>query len=159
MKQAAKMINHQKVVYKINETMREELNLNAQTLSVTPSIKFEPPIAFLIPRTPYASVFGDSSLLACGGYSISQKFWWRLDFPEKIVLQTLLHIPSQADKRFFWINCLKYVTIIINFCSRLVRHRQHEHKKIDNAYLQEVNNWSSPRKILLRTPNWFKCWH
>jgi hypothetical protein len=106
MKQAAKLINHHKVVYKVNETMWEELNLFAQALSVTPSIKFVTPIACLIPRTWSASIFGDSSLLACGGYSISQKFWWRLDFPEKIVLQTLLHIPSQADKRFISINCL-----------------------------------------------------
>ncbi len=85
MKQAAKTINHHKVVYKVNETMQEELNLFAQTLSVTPSIKFVTPIAFLIPRTPSASIFGNSSLLACGGYSISQKFLWHLDFPEMVV--------------------------------------------------------------------------
>ncbi len=99
--------------------MQEELNLFAQALSVTPSIKFKTPIAFLIPRTPSASIFGDSSLVACGGYSISQKFWWHLDFLQKIVLQTLLHIPSQVDVRFISINCLKYVTTIINFCMAL----------------------------------------
>ena len=33
MKQVAKMINNHKVVYQINETMREELNLFAQAIS------------------------------------------------------------------------------------------------------------------------------
>jgi hypothetical protein len=75
MKQAAKMINHHKIVYQVNKTMWEELNLFAQALSATPSIGFVTLIAFLIPRTPSASIFGDSLLLACGGYSICQKFW------------------------------------------------------------------------------------
>jgi hypothetical protein len=41
MKQAAKMVNNHKVVYQINETMREELNLFAQALSASPNIKFQ----------------------------------------------------------------------------------------------------------------------
>ena len=70
MKQVAKMINNHKVVYHINETMREELNLFDQALSTSSIIQFSTPIAFIIPRTPSASIFGDSSLLACGGYEI-----------------------------------------------------------------------------------------
>jgi hypothetical protein len=71
MKKAAKMSNNHKVVYHINETMlREELHLFNQALSTSPNIQFSTPIAFIIPRTPSASIFGDSSLLACGGYEI-----------------------------------------------------------------------------------------
>jgi hypothetical protein len=33
------------------------------------------PIAFIIPRTPSAYLFGDSSLLACGGYSTTLRIW------------------------------------------------------------------------------------
>ena len=47
-KQAAKTNNHHKIVYKFNKTMWEELNLFAQALSATPSIKFVTLIAFLI---------------------------------------------------------------------------------------------------------------
>jgi hypothetical protein len=73
MKQAAKMVNYHKVVYQVNKTMQEELNLFAQALSASPNIEFLMQIAFLIPRTPSASIFGDGLLLACGGYPISQK--------------------------------------------------------------------------------------
>jgi hypothetical protein len=120
MKQAAKMISNHKVVYHINKTMREEGNLFAQALSASPNIKFSTPIAFIIPRTPSASIFGDSSLLACRGYLITVKFWWHLDFPAKIISRTLLHIPSKKEERFISINCLEYITIIINYCAALV---------------------------------------
>ena len=120
MKQAAKMINNHKVVYHINETMREELNLFAESLSASTNIEFETPIAFIIPRTPSASIFGDSSLLACGGYSLALQFWWHLDFPAEIISRTLLHIPNEKDERFISINCLEYVTIIVNYCAALI---------------------------------------
>jgi len=112
MKQATKMVNNHKVIYQINKTMREELNLFAQALSASPNIEFSTPIAFIIPRTPSASIFGD---LACGGYSITLKFWWHLDFPVEIISRTLLHISSEKDL----INCLEYITIIINYCTAL----------------------------------------
>jgi hypothetical protein len=38
MKHAEKMINHHKIVYQVNKTMQEELNLFTQALSATPSI-------------------------------------------------------------------------------------------------------------------------
>jgi hypothetical protein len=57
MKQAAKMVSYHKVVYQVNKTMQKELNLLAQALSASPNIEFVMPIAFLIPRTPSASIF------------------------------------------------------------------------------------------------------
>ena len=120
MKQASKMINNHNVVYYINETMREELNLFDQALLASSNIEFSTPISFIIPRTPSASIFGDSSLLACGGYSITLKFWWHLDFPPEIISRTLLYIPSEKDERFISINCLEYITIIINYCAAKV---------------------------------------
>jgi hypothetical protein len=74
MKQAAKMVKYHKVIYQVNETMQEELNLFAHALSASPDIEFVTPIAFLISRTPSTSIFRDSLLLACGGYSIPQNF-------------------------------------------------------------------------------------
>jgi hypothetical protein len=76
MKKAAKMVN-------VNRTMQDELNFIADTLKLNSGIKFETPIAHLIPRTPTASIVGDNFLLACGGYSITLKFWWHLSFPPK----------------------------------------------------------------------------
>ncbi len=73
LKTAAKMINNSQV-YIINKTMRKELNFIQQALQYDSKIPFEVPIAFIILRTPTASLFGDSSLLFCGGYSIELRF-------------------------------------------------------------------------------------
>jgi hypothetical protein len=69
LKIAAKMVNSHKQVYLINGTMQAEINFIRQALTEDSGIPFEVPIAFIIPKTPAASLFGDSSLLACGRYS------------------------------------------------------------------------------------------
>jgi hypothetical protein len=120
MKKAAKMVNNCNHLYLVNPTMREEITFISHALAPDSGIKFETPIAHLIPRTPTASIIGDSSLLACGGYSITLGFWWHLSFPENKVGRTLLHLKDDSDKRFISINCLEYVTIILNYCASLV---------------------------------------
>jgi hypothetical protein len=99
--------------------MRERLSFIASALNPDSGIKFEAPIAHLIPRTPTASIIGNSSLLACGRYSVTLKFWWHLTFPKEIVERTLLHLKDDSDKNFISINCLKCVTIIIDYCAAL----------------------------------------
>jgi hypothetical protein len=106
-------------MYVINKTMREELSFISNALENDSGIKFETPIAFVVPRMPTASLFGDSSLLSCGGYSIQLKTWWFLPFPEEIVQRTLLHLKDKKDKCLILINCLEFVTIIINYCAAL----------------------------------------
>jgi hypothetical protein len=101
--------------------MQDELNFIAHALKPESGIKFETPIAHLIPRTPTASIVGNSSLLACGGYSITLNFWWNLSFPENVVKQTLLHLKDNLDKSLISTNCLEYFTIIVNYCaSRII---------------------------------------
>jgi hypothetical protein len=56
------MVNHFKQVYVINKTMRAEIDFIRQALREDSGISFKVPIAFIIPRTPTASLFGDSSL-------------------------------------------------------------------------------------------------
>jgi hypothetical protein len=89
-------------------------------LSPDSGIKFETPIAHLIPRTPTALIIGDSSLLAFSGHLITLDFWWHLSFPMKVVERTLLHLKNNSDKSFISINCLEFVTIILNYCASLV---------------------------------------
>jgi len=120
MKMAAKMINKHGNLYLVNRTMRSELIFLSDALNPNSGIKFETPIAHLIPRAPTASIIGDSSLDACGGYSITLKFWWHLTFPKEIVERTLLHLKNNKDETFVSINCLEYVTIIIDYCAALV---------------------------------------
>jgi hypothetical protein len=73
MKSAARRVNWHNQLHPVNQTMREELTFIASALQPDSGIRFETPIAHLIPRTPMASVVGDSSLLACGGYLVTQK--------------------------------------------------------------------------------------
>ena len=120
MKQAAKMVNRCRHQYPVNATMRDELDFLSHALSPDSGFKFKTPIAHLIPRIPTASIIGDSSLVACGGFSITLSFWWHLRFPQVVVERTLLHLKNNSDKKFISINCLEYVTIILNFCASLL---------------------------------------
>ncbi len=119
LKTTAKLVNSHKQVYLFNNTMQAELEFIRQAIANDSGIVFEVPIAFIIPRTSAASLFGDSSLQACGGYSTTLKFWWYTSFPDNIIRQTLLHISNNKSETFISINCLKYVTIIINYCAAI----------------------------------------
>ncbi len=88
------MVNKHPQLYLINHTMQEEMDFISQTLWQDLDIKFETPVAHLIPRTPTSSIVGDSSLLSCGGYSVTLGFWWHLTFPENIVERTLLFMEK-----------------------------------------------------------------
>jgi hypothetical protein len=120
MKRAAKMVSKHGHLYLVNSTMREELNFILNTLSPDSGIKSKTPIAHLIPRMPTASIVGDRSLVACGGYSITLCFWWHLLFSKEVVKRMLLHLKDNSDATFISINCLEYVTIILNYCALIV---------------------------------------
>ena len=72
-------------------------------------------------------MFGDSSLLSCGGYSIELRFWWFIPFPDEVVAQTHLHLKNNASQNFVLINVLEYVTIIINYCGALTTYLEDGH--------------------------------
>jgi hypothetical protein len=100
--------------------MRDKSNFLSEALEPDSGIVFKTPIAHLIPRMPTASIVGNSLLIACGGYLITLKFWWHLSFLKEVVKQMLLHLKESSDKPFILINCLEYVTIILNYCASLV---------------------------------------
>jgi hypothetical protein len=120
MKKAAKIVSKHGHFYLVNSTMQDEINLFSKALLPDSGIKFETPIAHLIPRTPTALIIGDSYLLACSSYSITLEFWWHLSFPMQVVERTLLHLKDNSDKSFISINCLEFMTIILNYCASLV---------------------------------------
>jgi hypothetical protein len=97
MKRALKIVNNHKNLYLVNKTMKAELEVLQPNLL----IKFKTPITFLVPKTSSASIFGDSLLLACSGFSICLKFWWHLSFLEEIIQRTLLYIPINQMKDSF----------------------------------------------------------
>jgi hypothetical protein len=118
LKTVATLVNHHKQYYLINETMQAEIEFIHQALRENSWAKFEVPIAFIIPRTPSAFLFGDSSLRVCGGYSTTKNlvvsFVPRLHYRENPI-----HLKNNKDETFISINCLEYVTILINYCAAI----------------------------------------
>jgi hypothetical protein len=104
-------------------------------------ISFEAPIAFIIPRTPSACLFGDSSLTSCGGYSTDLHFWWFVPFPNEIIARTLMHLKNNSEQNFISINVLEYVTVILNYCGALT------------AYLEDTMNEDPHPVVLCVTDN------
>jgi hypothetical protein len=119
LKRAARMTHGAKYQYNINSTMRSEIEFFREYLQPDSKIVWETKIALLIPRTPSATVFGDSSLEGAGGYSVDMGFWWHIQFPDKIVQRTLLHNKNNKDGKLISINVLEYVTVIIDYCASL----------------------------------------
>ena len=118
-KRAARMAHGANFKYSINDTLKKEIEFFREQLSPDSNIRWETPIALLIPRTPTATVFGDSSLEGAGGYSTDMGFWWHIAFPDEIVKRTLIHRKNNKDGKLISINVLEYLTIIINYLASL----------------------------------------
>ena len=176
LKTAAKMVNQYKQIYVIIETMQAEIDFIRQALREDSGISFEIPIAFIIPRTPSASLFGDNSFRACGGYSTALRVWWYMPFPNEIVHQTLLLMRNNGDETFISINCLKYGTIIINYCAAIYAVLKNKditdpHPVVlcatDNISTKNWTVHTSKKSIIgnalarffCGSLYWFGCWH
>ncbi len=70
-KRAARQIHHAKFEFNINKTMRQEIDFFCEKLLPESNIKWETPIAHIIPRMPRFTSFGDSCLEGAEGYSTS----------------------------------------------------------------------------------------
>jgi hypothetical protein len=119
MKHAAKLVHHAKYRCNMNKTMCQEIEIFQEKLQPLSSILWETPIAYIIPRMPTATAFGDSCLENVGGCSISLGFWWHLPFPPKIIQRTLIHKKDNKDGLLISINVLEFVMVIINYCASL----------------------------------------
>jgi hypothetical protein len=131
-KRSAKLVHHSRCQYNITKSMRQEIEFFRKKLLPTSDIRWESPIARVIPRMPTFTTFGDSCLEGAGGYSLSLGFWWPLPFPEEVKLCTLLHKRDNAGGLLISINVLEFVTVIINYCAAL--HMVLSKNPTNNAY-------------------------
>jgi hypothetical protein len=145
------MVSKHGPLYLVNSTMQDELNFFSKALSADSGIKFGTSIAHLIPRISTALIIGDISLLACGVYSITLKFWWHLSFPKEVVKRTCLHLKNNSVKSFISINCLEFVTIILNYCASLVVFATWEVIDDPRSVVLYVTNNTSPLNWTLHT--------
>jgi hypothetical protein len=74
MKRAVKLTHHASYQYNINKTICYEIEFFHNKLKPDSDIKWETPIAHLIPQTPFARTIGDSSLEGARGFSINLGF-------------------------------------------------------------------------------------
>jgi hypothetical protein len=104
-KWSAKLVHQSRCQFNIIKTMRQEIELFRKNLLPKSGIRWESPLAHIIPRMPTFTTFGDSCLEEARGYSVK--------------LRTLLHKQDNADTRLISINVLEFVTIVINYCAAL----------------------------------------
>jgi hypothetical protein len=121
MKRAAKLTHHASYHYQynINRTMRYKIEFFCDKLKTDSGIKWETPIAHLIPRTPFATTVGDSLLEGAGGFSVTLGFWWHIRFLDEVVWRTLRFKTSNNNGMLVSSNVLEFVTVIINYCAAL----------------------------------------
>jgi hypothetical protein len=119
MKRAAKLTHHASYQYNINRTMRYKIKFFCNKLKPDSGIKWEMPIAHLIPQMPFATTIRDSLLEGAGEFSVTLGFWWHIYFPDKKVQRTLRFKTSNDDSMLMLINVLEFVTVIINYCAAL----------------------------------------
>jgi hypothetical protein len=119
MKHAAKLTHHASYQYNINKTMHYEIKFFHIKLKPDSGIKWEMPIAHLIPRTPFAMTIRDCLLEGTGGFSITLGFWWHINFPDEVVQCILQFKTNNNDGMLVSIIVLEFVTVIINYCTAL----------------------------------------
>jgi hypothetical protein len=115
MKRAARLVHHASYQYNINSTMRSEIKFFRGKLRPNSGIEWETPITHLIPRTPFATVIGDSSLECAGGFSVALGFWWHIHFPKEVIQRTLRFRKNNDAGKLISINVLEFITVMISY--------------------------------------------
>jgi hypothetical protein len=119
MKRAEKLTHHASYQYNINRTMHYKIEFFCNKLKPDSGIKWETPIAHLIPQMPFATKIGDSLKEGAGGISITLGFWWYICVPDEVVWRTLQFKTNNNNNMLVLINVLEFVTVIINYCATL----------------------------------------
>jgi hypothetical protein len=96
-KRSAKLVHQSRCQYNITKSMRQEIEFFRKKLHPNSGIRWESPIAHIIPRMQTFITFGDSCLEGDGGYSLSLGFWWHLPFLGEVKLRTLLPKRDNVD--------------------------------------------------------------
>jgi hypothetical protein len=118
MKRTAKLTHHASY-HNINRTMHYKIEFFCNKLKPDSGIKWEMPIAHLIPEMPFATTIGDSSLEGARGFSITLGFWLHICFLDEVVQRTLLFKTSNNDGMPLLIKVLEFVMVIISYFAAL----------------------------------------
>jgi len=115
---------HSRTKYRVSPSLRKELKFLQYLFKHRTKFKFSSPIAHIIPRDYDYSAKGDACLDGAGGFSSSLKFWWYIQWPDKIKMKTIKHFVKTyktISGGFVSINLLEYVTIIISYAACVIQ--------------------------------------
>ncbi len=119
LKQASQLVHRSRNRYTISDALRADIEFFRWALNIHSGIRWESPLAHVVPRTPIGVPHGDACLTGCGGYCVEFKFWWHLSLPEEIVKRTLIYLKDDSNNDLISINALEFVTVILNYCASL----------------------------------------
>ena len=104
----------------ITKPLREEIKLLTYIFKNRSKYPIGAPIAHIIERSPDFNARGDACLEGAGGYSSDLKFWWFIEWPQKILNKTLNSFQRKYKNlkgNIVSINLLEYATIIISYAA------------------------------------------
>lgn len=110
----ARMIHRTRLLFRINRTLRAELQLIRRALTAD-WVDMWRPIAHMVPRDPSGVGYSDSCLHAAGGFSFDMKFWWYYEWPQEVQKHTLRFVKNNECNGLTSINVLEYAALIINY--------------------------------------------
>jgi|SaaInl74LU_5_DNA_1037368.scaffolds.fasta_scaffold03592_2 hypothetical protein len=119
LKQASQLVHRSKSTHPISKELRADIEFFRWALRQDSGVRWDSPLAHVVPRTPIGIPYGDACLTGCGGYCVELKFWWHLELPEEIVKRTLLHLSDDSNNDLISINALEFITVIFNYCATL----------------------------------------
>jgi len=103
----------------INWQIYEELDFIMQVFMDPSTYKWSVLIPHLIEQEPDYEIWQDSCLLGAIGFSFLFCFWWALEWPMFIVLQTIKYL-SKGNKNLISINLLEYAAMIISLARAIL---------------------------------------
>ncbi len=119
LKQASQLVHRSRSRHTMSDALRADIEFFRWALNAHSGIRWETPLAHVVPRTPIGVPHGDACLTGCGGYCVEFKFWWHLSLPEEIVKRTLIYLADDSNNDLISINALEFVTVILNYCASL----------------------------------------
>jgi hypothetical protein len=115
-RKVAKMKHGAKQLYRMNDTLLEEIKIIRDILRDA-SIRLETPIAHIVPRDAWFRAAADACKRAGGGWSTSLRFWWHLEFSAEV--QRRARLPNNKTKELISINVLEMVCVVINLAAAI----------------------------------------
>ena len=131
----------------ISSEIRTEIDFCTSTFNDPQRVQWSAPIALLIEREPSYIGWGDACLVGGGGFSLSLKFWWAMEWEEEIQKRTIHYLPKKSPL-LISINLLEYAAVIIGLAGSILAWEEEPDPKPAHPMVQlftdntTANSWT-----------------